>query len=56
MASKAPDLSPIEHAWDILQRRIMAQQHKPNTQQQLKYALVLSKNRIPQTYLQLPML
>jgi transposase len=46
--AKSPDLNPIEHAWDILQRRIMARQHQPTTLQQLENALVQEWSLIPQ--------
>jgi transposase len=46
--AKSYNLNSIEHAWDILQRRIMARQHKPNTLQQLENALVLEWSLIPQ--------
>ena len=39
--SLSPDLNPIEHAWDTLQRRINARlAHLPQTAQQLANALV----------------
>ena len=34
------DLNPIEHAWDILQRKISARPVQPRTLQELKDALV----------------
>ena len=46
--AKSPDLNSIQHAWHILQRRIMARQHKPNTLQQLQNALVQEWSLIPQ--------
>ena len=38
--SRSPDLNPIEHAWDALQRRINARLAQPQTAQQLANALV----------------
>ena len=37
---QSPDLNPIEHAWDILQRAISARPVLPRTLQELKDALV----------------
>jgi transposase len=45
--AKSPDLNSIEHAWDTLQCRILARQHKPTTLQQLKNALVQEWSLIP---------
>jgi transposase len=45
--AKSPDLNSIEHAWDILQRRIMARQHKPNTLQQVENPLIQEWSLIP---------
>ena len=38
--AKSLDLNPIEHAWDILQRRISNRQNQPNSLQELADALV----------------
>ena len=46
--AKSPDLNPIEHAWDILQRRISNRQNPPNTLQELADALVQEWSAIPQ--------
>ena len=40
--AKSPDLFPIEHAWDILQRRISNRQNQPNSLQELADALVVN--------------
>lgn len=44
----SPDLSPIEHLWDILDRAIRARQPQPGNVQDLRQALVEEWNRIPQ--------
>ena len=45
--SRSPDLNPIEHAWDALQRQINARLAQPQTAQQLANALVEEWVRIP---------
>jgi transposase len=50
--AKSPDLNPIEHAWDILQRWISNRQNQPNTLQELADALVDEWSRIPQVEFQ----
>ena len=51
-AAKSPDLNPIEHVWDILQRRISNRQNQPNSLQELADALVDEWSRIPQVEFQ----
>ncbi|GFV65632.1 transposable element Tc3 transposase [Trichonephila clavipes] len=36
----SPDLNPIEHVWDSLERRIAARLHHPESTQQLKEMLI----------------
>ena len=50
--AKSPDLNPIEHAWDILQRRISNRQNQPNSLQELADALVDEWSRISQVEFQ----
>lgn len=38
--AKSPDINPIEHASDLLQRRISNRQNQPNSLQELADALV----------------
>ena len=35
----SPDLSPIEHLWDILKKRLDKRQHKPQNRHQLITAI-----------------
>ena len=42
----SPDLSPIEHLWDELGRRVRHRQHPPETLQELRDALVNEWNNI----------
>lgn len=43
-----PDLNPIEHVWDMLERRIRKRPNPPQTIQQLTQALTEEWERIPQ--------
>lgn len=43
----SPDLNPIEHAWDLLQRRLSARDIQPQTLPQLAEALADEWSRIP---------
>ena len=45
--SKYPDLNPIEHIWDELERRLQARQNRPNNVAELRLALVEEWNAIP---------
>ena len=45
--ANSPDLNLIEHAWDILHRRISNRQNQPNSLQELADALVDEWSRIP---------
>ena len=44
----SPDLSPIEHLWDVLDRRIRNCPQPPTTRQALRIALIQEWNAIPQ--------
>ena len=46
-----PALSPIEHVWDELGRRVRHRQHPPETLQELSDALVHKWNNIPQAFI-----
>ena len=50
--SRSPDLNPIEHAWDALQRQINAHLAQPQTAQQLANALLEEWVRIPRKDIQ----
>ena len=45
--ARSPDINPIEHAWDMLQRRISARFPKPDTRQELANALKEEWKNIP---------
>ena len=44
----SPDLSPIEHLWDALDRRVRNRVNVPNNVAQLQLALIQEWNNIPQ--------
>jgi transposase len=46
--SRSPDLVPIEHVWDMLNRRIRENHHPFNSLQELENALIIELNTIPQ--------
>ena len=43
----SPDLSPIEHLWDELDRRVRRRRNTPNTLGQLRTALLEERENIP---------
>ena len=45
--ARSPDLNPIEHAWDILQRRLSSRIRQPRTAEELSNFLVEEWHRIP---------
>ena len=45
--SYSPDLTPIEHMWDELDRRVRKRRNPPATLAQLRYALIDGWNNIP---------
>ncbi|CAH1996987.1 unnamed protein product [Acanthoscelides obtectus] len=45
---RSPDLSPIEHVWDMMGRRLLNLQHPPQTLEALREELVVAWNEIPQ--------
>jgi hypothetical protein len=48
MASKEPDLYPIEHVWDLLDRRVRARAIPPRNDRELAGALVEEWGNISQ--------
>ena len=46
----SPDLSPIEHAWDEMERRLRQLPNQPVTLAELSRALVRIWNSIPQAF------
>ena len=48
----SPDLSPIEHLWDDLGRRVRHRQNQPKTLQELRDALVHQWNNILHAFIQ----
>ena len=47
----SPDLNPIEHTWDILDRRVRSANPPPQNPQELFQALAREWNNIPQRLL-----
>lgn len=47
----SPDMNPIEHAWDYLDRHVRALQHPPTTLNQLATCLIEAWNNIPQAFM-----
>ena len=45
--ARSPDINPIEHVWDILQRRISARLVQSQTRGDLTQALIEEWARIP---------
>jgi transposase len=48
----SPNMSPIEHLWDELGRRVRHRQNPPETLQELLDALVHEWNNIPHAFIQ----
>lgn len=46
--ANSPDLSPIEHLWDELKRRVRQRQHPPTNLRELREAVVQEWQNIPQ--------
>ena len=44
----SPDLSPIEHVWDLLGRRVRSRNRAPETVHELSQALIDEWNALPQ--------
>ena len=49
--ARSPDMNPIEHAWDMLQKGISARPIQPTTVPQLRTALQEEWARLPQQQL-----
>lgn len=49
--SRSPDLSPIEHVWDELGRRVRRRQRPPQTLDELRTALQEEWDNIPRRYI-----
>ena len=50
--SRSPDLAPIEHIWDMLNRQIRENHHPFNSLQELENALIIEWNAIQQYKIQ----
>ena len=49
--SRSPDMNPIEHLWDYLDRQIRLRPQQPHTRQQLIAALMEEWRRIPPAFI-----
>ena len=49
--SRSPDINPIEHLWDYLDRQIRLRPQQPHTRQQLSAALLEEWRRIPPAFI-----
>lgn len=45
---RSPDLSPIEHVWDMMERRLRRLPHPPNTLEELRQQLQIAWDEVPQ--------
>jgi hypothetical protein len=52
--AKSPDLNPIEHAWDILQRRISNRQNQPNHNGAPTESIMFSHTTVLKSFILLP--
>ena len=50
--AQSPDLNPIEHVWDYLERKVRARQRKPKNRDELVTALQEEWNKIDTQYLE----
>ena len=50
--AKSPDMNPIEHLWDMLDRRVRKRRHQPRNVRELQNALVDEWNNIPRQEIQ----
>ncbi len=48
----SPDMSPIEHLWDMLDRRIRQRRHQPETLGELREAILVEWRNIPHRAIQ----
>ena len=48
LPARSPDLNPIEHAWDMLQKAISSRQVQPATVRELREALIEEWAQLPQ--------
>jgi transposase len=48
----SPNMSPIEHLWDELGKRIRHRHNSPETLQELRDAIMHEWNNIPQGFIQ----
>jgi len=49
--ANSPDLNPIEHVWDEMERRLRRLPRQPTSLQELRVSLVQVWQEIPQTFL-----